>query len=149
MRNFIAKSVLASGTTAIMLATAVIPAFAQDPSDTATISLELNNLAPSEAGCLATFMVKNGLDKAIDELAYEVVLFNGDGFVDRMIVLDFSPLPTDKTRVRQFDLDGISCPDVSRVLINDAASCAGGNIPDGTCIRALETKTRMDVEFGS
>jgi len=149
MRNPIFRKFLAPLASAVMLATAALPAGAQDAADDSSITLELNNLSPSEAGCLVTFMVRNSLDAALDQLAYEVVLFNGKGLVDRMIVLDFSPLVQNKTRVRQFDLDGISCPDVSRVLINDAASCAGQDVADGTCIRALETTTRTEIEFGS
>lgn len=149
MRNHTLRNVLAALASVVMLATAAHPAGAQSAAEDTKISLELNNLSPSDTGCLVTFMVRNSLDAALDQLAYEVVLFNGKGLVDRMIVLDFSPLVQGKTRVRQFDLDGISCPDVSRVLVNDAASCAGVDVVDGTCIRALETTTRTEVEFGS
>ncbi|MCY6379681.1 hypothetical protein [Hoeflea prorocentri] len=113
------------------------------------LSLELNKLAKSESGCLATFMVKNGFEAPLEKVAFEIVLFNGDGLVDRMMVLDFSPLSTGKTRVRQFDLAGADCNSISRVLINDAAACKGASVAATACLESLETNARPDVEFGS
>ena len=113
------------------------------------LSLELNNLAKSESGCLATFMVKNSFETPLEKVAFEIVLFDGDGLVDRMMVLDFSPLSKGKTRVRQFDLAGADCEGISRVLINDAAACEGASVAATACLERLETKTRPQVEFGS
>ncbi|WP_136659291.1 hypothetical protein [Nitratireductor sp. XY-223] len=113
------------------------------------LSLELNNLARSEAGCLATFMVKNGFDEKLEKVAFEIVLFNSQGLVERLMVLDFSPLTTGKTRVRQFDLAGADCADISRVLINDAAACEARALPATACLEHLQTTARPKVEFGS
>ena len=113
------------------------------------LSLELNNLVKSESGCLATFMVKNSFEARLEKVAFEIVLFDADGLVDRMMVLDFSPLPKGKTRVRQFDLAGADCNDISRVLINDAAACEGADVTATACLERLVTKARPKVEFGS
>ncbi|MEM6464422.1 MAG: hypothetical protein AAF724_21175 [Pseudomonadota bacterium] len=124
------------------------PAGAQS-EDQSKVSLELNNLTSSEAGCLATFMVKNGFDQPLEKVGYEIVLFDTEGLVERMMVLDFSPLSTGKTRVRQFDLPGTTCEQIGRVLVNDAAFCEGGNLPAQACLERLETSARPQVEFGS
>lgn len=113
------------------------------------LSLELNNLTPSDTGCLATFMVKNGLEQPLEKVGYEIVLFDSDGLVQRMMVLDFSPLTIGKTRVRQFDLPGTDCTQIGRVLVNDAAFCEGPDLSTNACIEQLETSTKPKVEFGS
>lgn len=122
---------------------------AHSQEKTSILSLELNNLTPSDAGCLATFMVRNGLPQPLEKVGYEIVLFDTDGLVERMMVLDFSPLTSGKTRVRQFDLPGTSCARIGRVLVNDAAFCEGPNLNAGTCLEQLETSARPNVEFGS
>lgn len=134
-------------TTAAMLVLGTGVANSQDSAS--RLSLELNNLTASDTGCLATFMVKNGLEQPLEKVGYEIVLFDTDGLVQRMMVLDFSPLTSGKTRVRQFDLPGTDCTQISRVLVNDAAFCEGPDLSANTCIEQLETSVRPKVEFGS
>ena len=124
------------------------PAATAEQAGEGSIRLELNALEPDDNGCLVTFVVENGFDTAFDEISYEMVLFDGDGLVERMVALDFSPLTPAKTRVRQFGLDGIDCSGLSRILINDAAACRSEDLAASTCIDALETSTRTRVEFG-
>lgn len=131
----------------LMAAGTSTAAFAEEP--VSSLSLELNNLTDSATGCLATFMARNALQQKLDEVAFEVVLFDTDGRVDRLLVLDFSPLTQGKTRVRQFELAGTKCNGISRVLVNDAAACSGAAIDPHSCIEQLETTARVAVEFGS
>lgn len=122
---------------------------AAQESGSPTLSLELNNLTKGDSGCLATFMAKNDLQRPLERVAFEVVLFDTEGRVDRLLLLDFSPLPENKTRVRQFELAGMECAGISRVLVNDAAECTGTDIEPGSCISSLTTAVRVPVEFGS
>jgi hypothetical protein len=125
------------------------PAAAQEANAPA-LSLELNALQPSEGGCRLTFVVANGLGANVSRAAFELVLFDAEGLVDRMTVVDFQDLPADKTKVRQFDFKGTSCDQLGRVLINDATDCAGDGIAPDACIRNLKTTTKSSsVEFGS
>lgn len=143
------KFLIRCALTAAMISGAAFNAASQEKGNTGQLSLELNALAPSGEGCLATFMVKNEFATALDQVAFEIVLFDKQGLVDRLMVLDFSPLDTGKTRVRQFDLPQTSCEGISRVLINDAASCKGQGVEASACIENLATKSRPEIEFGS
>lgn len=113
------------------------------------LSLELNRMEPSEKGCRVTFVVHNGLARALSKAAYEVVLFDRKGLVSRLMILDFQDLPADKTKVRQFDLASIDCAGVSRVLVNSAAECKGDGLADGDCMSALSLSARAEIDFGS
>jgi len=128
---------------------AAVPTVATAENPETSVSLELNDLSDSATGCLATFMARNALPQRLDEIAFEVVLFDADGRVDRLLVLDFSPLTRGKTRVRQFELEGAECAGISRVLVNDAAACSGADVAPHACIEQLETTVRVPVEFGS
>ncbi|MGE0230293.1 MAG: hypothetical protein AB7O39_14530 [Flavobacteriaceae bacterium] len=114
-----------------------------------TLALELNRMEPSDKGCRVTFVVHNGLGAALEKAAYEIVLFDRNGLVGRLMILDFQDLPADKTKVRQFDLSGTECDDIGRVLVNSASECKGERLTAKDCIGSLRLSTRAGIEFGS
>lgn len=134
-------------TVAALLAS-TMPVLAQSAAPAPALSLELNALQPSEKGCRLTFVVNNGLGGELAQAAFEIALFNADGVVDRLMVLDFKELPVGKTKVSRFDLAGADCGKISRVLINHATECTGVGIEPAACIRQLKTDTKTGVTFG-
>lgn len=133
--------------TAALFAAGVAGGNAQ-PGDDGSIMVELNGLQPSEAGCRTTFVVTNGLGAGIDRAAYEIVFFDAGGLVERLAVVDFLGLADGRTRVRQFAFDGMDCTDISRILVNDAAECAGGGVGPDDCMRRLTVENRTAIRFG-
>lgn len=136
---------------AMVLSMAGAPAVgAQEPAAASpALTVELNGLQPLEAGCRLTFVVENGLGGELRQAAFEIVLFDRDGLVSRMTIIDFRDLPAGKTKVRQFDFNGLDCATIGRLLVNDATECAGEAIAPDACIRNLETRSRADATFGS
>jgi len=124
------------------------PASAQTAAPEPHISLDLNALQPSNGGCRFTFVVGNALATPIDRAAYEMALFNKDGVVDRLTVLDFKGLPAGKTKVSRFDLSGVDCANLSRVLINDATECTGAGTAPDACLASLRTQSKSGIQFG-
>jgi hypothetical protein len=125
-------------------------AFAQDAAAATTASpqrlnVELNSLTPSQKGCMMTFVAENGLSTDISKISFELAFFNEKNAVDRVTVLDFRDLPEGKKRVRQFDMPGVKCESVSRIIINDTPVCDGPAA--GECKKALETKSQISVPF--
>lgn len=120
---------------------------AQAQKSSPAISIELNNLKPSQTGCQIIFVIKNDLGTKLEKASYEVVLFNKEGLVDRMTIFDFQTLDVGKTKVRQFNLSGTDCTKISRVLINDAKECKGAAVD--ACMSNLITNNRTAIEFGS
>lgn len=111
------------------------------------LEVELNALAPSQKGCVFTFVIGNNLPQSVGKASFEFVLFNGAGTVERMVVLDFRDLPQGKTKVRQFDLPGTKCDSVKRVLINDSPVCEGEGLPVGACMVGIVTRSSTQVGF--
>ncbi|MFH1795072.1 MAG: hypothetical protein ABIK36_02930 [Pseudomonadota bacterium] len=124
------------------------PASAQTTAPEPHLLLDLNALQPSQGGCRLTFVVANDLPTPIDRAAYEMALFDKAGVVDRLTVLDFKSLPSGKTKVSRFDLKGVDCANVSRVLINDATECSGAGTPPDACLSALKTQSTSGISFG-
>ena len=139
---------------ALALSAAVATAFcsgaaAQESAKPApALSLELNSAQPSDKGCRLTFVVTNDLGAALSKATFEIALFNEAGVVERLTVLDFKDLPAGKTKVTRYDLAGIDCTKVSRVLVNAATDCAGSGIEPTACMRGLKTSTRAGIAFG-
>jgi len=113
------------------------------------LSLELNSLQPSDGGCRLTFVVENGLGSDLSRAAFELVLFNSEGTVERITVVDFQDLPASRTKVRQFDFKGTQCDGLGRVLVNDTTDCTGDGVEPQACLRNLETSTKASIEFGT
>lgn len=125
------------------------PALAQAPASApASLVLELNALQPAEAGCRVTFLATNRLGGRLDRAAVELALFDAAGTIDRIVTLDFKDLSADKTKVLQFELAGLQCDGLGRLLVNDITACEGTISPPTICLDALETSTRLDVDFG-
>lgn len=130
--------------------TAAVAQEAGNEAETATaLTLELNALQPTDRGCRFTFLVENRLGGALEGAAFEMAIFDGDGRISRFTVVDFKDLPDGKTKVRQFDFGQMDCAGIGRVLVNDATECKGAGVEPGTCMQALETRSRVDsVTFG-
>jgi hypothetical protein len=117
------------------------PALAQEEA-APRLSLELNRVDSLDGACRLTFMAENGLGADLDALSLETVLIDTEGRVERLTLFDFGALPAGIPRVRQFDIPGLACDSLGRVLINGVSDCGGA---DG-CGDALEFGSRTDVE---
>ncbi|MCF3643118.1 hypothetical protein LXM94_24480 [Rhizobium sp. TRM95111] len=132
----------------VLVAAAVgLPVSAQEPAPAKGLDVELNALAPSQKGCLFTFVAGNRLDTSLSKVSFEFVVFNPKGTVERMVVLDFRDLPQGKTKVRQFDLPGTNCDNVKRLLINDAPVCEGEGVAAGACMTGIVTRSSTQAAF--
>jgi hypothetical protein len=143
-------STLASHAIAVLalLAPAIVTAGAQEAGENPALLLELNGAQPSDKGCRLTFVVTNNLGAELSKAAFEIALFNDAGVVDRLTVLDFNELPAGKTKVARFDLAGVDCTKISRVLINHATECTGAGIDPKACLAQLKPETKSTIVFG-
>ena len=119
-------------------------AIAQEES----FDLELNNAADVEGNCRLTFVAANNTSFGLTTTSYEVAIFDGEGRVSDLLVLEFGDLPVQKTKVVQFDLPEKQCEDISRIVVNSAAECISGDDSQGVCMSAISTSTRTAIEFG-
>jgi hypothetical protein len=149
MRHRIGRAIWAiAGATAAfsLLGGGLSAAGAQE--DGGAFRLELNGVQPSDKGCRITFVAANALGGQIDKASFEMALFDRTGAVTSLTVLDFVDLPQGKTKVLRFDLPGVDCTTLGRVLVNQAMECRGGGIDPSACLRRLDASSRTDIPFG-
>lgn len=114
------------------------------------ISLELNNATDAENdSCRLTYVATNHSGKAISQIAYQVGVFDAEGIVRRILVLEFGALTVGKTKIVLFDLAEQKCSDISRIIVNDVAKCtlADDASDAGFCLKGLVTNSRNDIQF--
>jgi len=140
------------GTMAAAIFAAASAVSAQDapatPAAVPSLALELNGAQSSDKGCRLTFVVTNELGAELTRAAFEIALFNDAGVVDRLTVLDFNELPAGKTKVVRFDLAGVDCAKITRVLVNQASECTGPGVDPKACLRQLKPASRSAIAFG-
>ncbi len=147
MEGMAVSKVAALLTSGLIVVASASQVFAQDAaaaSPAKGLEVELNGLAPSQKGCMMTFVALNNLAAPISN-SFELAFFNDKNAVDRVTVLDFRDLPQGKKRVRQFDMPNVNCESVTRLLINDAPVCDGP--ASGECMKGLVTRSQVSVPF--
>jgi hypothetical protein len=112
------------------------------------LALELNALQPATDACRATFLATNDLGATLAKATFELALFGKDGTISRVLTAEFNGLTEGKTKVLQFDLKGIQCDGISRILVNDVTTCTGEGIAAGACLAGLTTSTKTAITFG-
>jgi hypothetical protein len=125
-------------------------ALAQDTAlqpEPASLSIELNRVEQQEDTCRLTFVAQNSLGIDMSAVVFETVLFDRAGQVIDLTLFDFRALPNGSPRVRQFDLAGVDCTSVGRVLLNDIHACTGAALTPEVCAAGLRWSSRTDVEL--
>jgi len=111
------------------------------------VRIELNKLEPLESACRAYLLFENRTAAEFQSLKLDLVMFNPEGIINRRLAVEGGPLPANKTSVKLFDIEGVSCDAVSRVLLNGVLSCSDGGGEREDCLQIIETASRSGAEF--
>lgn len=122
---------------------APVPAKAQ-ASD---ISIELNKLEEQPNACRVYMLFENPGQTEFTEFQLDLVLFDTNGVIARRLSLDAAPLRAEKTSVKLFDIDGLGCPKIGRILLNDMLSCADASAKRTDCLKLIKPASRVDAKF--
>lgn len=140
----------------ILLATAwasflsVSPVLSQTPAaqPDGSVAIELNKVETKPDGaCRAYLVVENGTAGSFRELKLDMVMFDTDGVVARRLAVQVAPLPAGKTSLKVFDIKGLPCEKLGRLLLNDVMTCADAAETRTNCLDAISTRSRGRVEL--
>lgn len=116
-------------------------------ADDAKVKVELNKLEPGGAACRAYLVVENTTASAFETLKLDLVMFDPDGVVARRFAVEIAPLPASKTSLKAFDIDGLPCDRVGRVLLNDVMDCADASGARSDCLALISVSARGALKF--
>jgi len=111
------------------------------------IQIELNNAKVMDAGCRMSFVMENKLPHRIEELTFEIVLFDAAGSVSQFLALNAGSLPAGKMRVLQFDLKQHACTDISKILVNDVKTCKGAGLNANACLDLIAPTSSTSIKL--
>ncbi len=124
------------------------PSLAQSAqASTERFSLELNRLDAIDDNCRVTLVERNGTAASFSALKLDLVVFDGEGIVTKRVGVDAGPLKAGRTVVRTFDLKGLPCQSVGRLLINDILSCEAEGLGTDACLDLVEPRSRVSAAF--
>jgi len=102
-------------------------------AQTGNIELELNTALAVDGGCRLTYVATNATPVSLEKTSYEVAVYDAEGIVRRLLVLEFGWLPSGKTRVVQFDLPQQDCAQISRISVNGPVECTAAEGEQTLC----------------
>jgi hypothetical protein len=110
-----------------------------------TLDIELNKLEDAGGQCVASLLLTNRLSETLDQVRFDLYVFDKAGVIARRLLLDTGPMRTDKTTVASFALLEQPCGNISKLLVNDVPVCktAAGAAVD--CVAALNLTSRTAV----
>lgn len=109
------------------------------------IHMQLNKTEKIQDGCRVTLVVRNKLPQTIKKLGSVFVFFDHAGTVFSMLDIDLDRFPGGKTAVRQFDLSGLDCDNISKVLVNDISTCEGTGLNPSQCLEYLAVSSHSGL----
>jgi len=136
---------------ALVVLAALLPGGA--PGAQTPLPVELNRLeqvsAPAEA-CRVWMVLANDAAGAapIGSLRLDLVAFARDGQIARRVAVELGPVGAGRTGVRIFDLPGLACDGLSRLLVNDVLACRIGGQDAPDCADRLRATSRAGLRFG-
>ena len=109
------------------------------------LTLELNRLQPQPEACRTYLLFGNELEVGFTELVLDFVFFDSDGIIARRSLVNAAPLPADKTVVKIFDVAGIDCARLGKVLLNAVQSCETDGEAIEDCLSVVTLSSRAEA----
>lgn len=138
------RSIILRNLLAVVL---LLPAWAPVSMAAEGIKIELNKLEPADSACRAYLLFQNNTAADIESLKLDLVMFNSDGIIDKRLAVEGGPLPAGKTSVKLFDIQGITCKSVHRVLLNGVLSCTSNQGEMKDCLKMIQTSSLSSADF--
>ena len=110
-----------------------------------TLDIELNKLEDAGGQCVASLLLTNRFGETLEQVRFDLYVFDKAGVIARRLLLDTGPMRTDKTTVASFALIDQPCANIGKLLVNNVPVCkaAGGATLD--CDGALNLTSRAVV----
>lgn len=108
------------------------------------LTVELNKFEDGTegAGCRAFFLFRNDTGAAFEGFEMSLAILDPQGVIDRLLTIDASPLPADRTTLKLFEIPQTACADISEVLLHDVTSCKPQNAPETDCFAIMDLASR-------
>ena len=111
------------------------------------LKIELNKLEDADNACRAYLLFENRTGSTFQSLKLDLVLFGQDGVITKRLAVEGGPINNGKTSVKLFEIAGLGCGNISRVLLNDVINCQDSSGKKEGCIEIVTTSSKNTVSF--
>jgi hypothetical protein len=111
------------------------------------IGVELNKLEPAGEACRAYLVFENRTATAYDPFKLDLVMFDSEGVIAKRLAVEAGPLPAGKTSVKLFDINGLGCESIRRILLNSVMACDTAEETQPDCTGLAKPSSRTEVTF--
>ncbi|MGD8710477.1 MAG: Tat pathway signal sequence domain protein [Ectothiorhodospiraceae bacterium] len=129
----------------LWLATLLLTGMVTQSPAAQTVGVELNRLESIPDGCRAYLVFRNEAKQTFERLQLDLVIFDSAGIISRRLAVDASPLRGGKTSVKVFDIEGVACDAIGRVLLNDVLECQIDGERQTDCVERMRASSRAEV----
>lgn len=119
----------------------VRPAPAEGP-----IVMELNKAEERDGACRLYFVFDNPTESGLPALEIDLVLFDQDGLILRRQPI-LAPLQAAHTSVKVYDLEGVRCEAIGKILINEVMCGSEAAEAQEGCLSLLAPTTRGSIQL--
>lgn len=117
-------------------------------ADSGHLLVELNKAEEiEEGGCRAFFLFRNQTGKSFAGFEMSLAILDADGVIDRLLSIDASPLPVQRTTLKLFEIPDIACSNISEILLHDVTSCQPQNEEEMDCFPILTLGSRSAIKL--
>ncbi|WP_083100445.1 hypothetical protein [Pseudophaeobacter leonis] len=117
-------------------------------TETGPLLVELNKVEEIEGGgCRAFFLFRNQTGKSFAGFEMSLAILDGEGIIDRLLSVDASPLPVQRTTLKLFEIPEITCGNISEILLHDVTSCQPQNEAEMDCFAILNLASRSTAKL--
>ena len=134
---------IAAACAGLLFAVLLQPAHGED----SRVGIELNKLEPVSDACRAYLVFENRTETAFDPFKLDLVMFDSDGVIAKRVAVEAGPLPAGKTSVKLFDVNGLGCGGIRRVLLNSVMACGTPGESSADCTALVEPASRTEAAF--
>lgn len=125
----------------------LVAAAAQAADPAPPLAIEINKTEDVDNACRVYVTFENRSDSSFAALRLDLVVFGRDGVIARRLALEGAPLPSGKTSVKLFDIQGAACGDLGRILLNDILACRDAGGDRQNCTDLVNPASRAKIAF--
>lgn len=117
-------------------------------AETGPLLVELNKMEEIDGGgCRAFFLFRNQTGKSFAGFEMSLAILDGAGIIDRLLSVDASPLPVQRTTLKLFEIPETTCGNISEILLHDVTACQPQNEAKMDCFAILKLASRTPAKL--
>lgn len=113
----------------------------------ASMGIQLNKMEAVDGACRVYLVFENGTGRAFETYKLDLVMFGPDGGIVQRLAVEAAPIAAEKTLVKLFDVQGLGCAEIDRLLLNGVMACETADGESLDCTGLSAPRSRIDTAF--